>query len=145
VICFENIRSLSWQQWRIILLSLIFLPLCTLSLRAKGFASTRKRLLSKTNKSTVTNAESELAQAREITRAVDIAVNRVPFVANCLARSLVLCRFLQLAGVSCDLRFGADLSEVGFSAHAWVEHKGVALNDSQGVGSRFVPFGSSSD
>jgi len=54
-----------------------------------------------------------------------------PFVFSshevCFFRSLVLLRFLSLMGVGADWEFG--VRPLPFSAHCWVEHEGMVLND----------------
>ena len=45
----------------------------------------------------------------------------------CFFRSLVLLKFLSLMGVSANWEFG--VRPLPFSAHCWIEHDGMVLND----------------
>ena len=80
------------------------------------------------------------SRARQIARAVDLAARYGPYRANCLKRSLVLGYFLTKNDITCDLILGAEITDQGTAAHAWVEYFGVVLNDRQDVGQRFNAF-----
>jgi hypothetical protein len=43
-------------------------------------------------------------------------------------------------GLAADLRIGVGKPDGCFSAHAWVEHGGVAVNDGPDVDRRFAAF-----
>jgi len=83
--------------------------------------------------------------ARRAARAVNIAARYGPYRANCLKRSLVLDRWLHRQGIESQLKLGAGLVEGDLSAHAWVEHGGVVLNDHKDVGKRFNVFPTNAD
>ena len=70
-------------------------------------------------------------------RMVSVAAGRSPVAANCLPRSLVLAAVLRAQGVEGVLRQGFRKAADQFSAHAWVEHRGVPLNDTDDVGEMF--------
>ena len=80
----------------------------------------------------------QIEQARQASRAVAIAARYGPYRANCLKRSLVLLRVLRRRGVICELKLGAHLEGGDLSAHAWVQHDGIVLNDDQDIGDRFA-------
>jgi hypothetical protein len=134
----EKIKNLSWLEWRVIMAASLMLPLCALYLRLWGLNRTQEILCSNPVGLSDLPPERELAKALQIARAVDLTAIYGLYRANCLKRSLVLCRFLRGRGISCDLRIGADLSHGELSAHAWVEHAGVVLNDSDDVAQRFA-------
>jgi hypothetical protein len=136
----EKIRRLSWRQKQLVMSSLVLLPFCALSLKASGFAATKRRLVPQAKEPRSGNTSNSLDQAREIAAAVAIAAKFLPGLANCLARSLVLSRYLQIARIEHDLRLGGKTSGKDFSAHAWVEHEGSVLNDREDVAERFAPF-----
>ncbi|MBU2606416.1 MAG: lasso peptide biosynthesis B2 protein [Alphaproteobacteria bacterium] len=48
----------------------------------------------------------------------------------CFFRSLVLLKFLSLMGISANWEFG--VRPLPFSAHCWIEHDGIVLNDHLG-------------
>ncbi|GAB2686584.1 hypothetical protein GCM10027037_05690 [Mucilaginibacter koreensis] len=53
-----------------------------------------------------------------------------PFLkGRCLSRSLAMQYALLRRGVSTDLRIGVNIEKGIFDAHAWLERKGIILND----------------
>jgi len=63
------------------------------------------------------------------------------FHGKCLERSIVLWWFLQRRGFPAELQIGGRRTGAGFEAHAWVEIAGAVINDHDGVGQEFSPFG----
>jgi len=80
----------------------------------------------------------------EALRTCIVSINRTkrysPFPGNCLSQSLALARLLRRRGVTPTLRLGVRLAGPTFDAHAWVEHNGRVLNDTQDVHTRFTPL-----
>ena len=72
---------------------------------------------------------------------VNVAARHVPCPVTCLTRSLVLGWLLHRRGVATDLRIGVRLESGVLDAHAWLEYRGVPVNDRQDVGMHFAPFG----
>ena len=60
--------------------------------------------------------------------------------ARCLQRSIALCWLLDSRGVSPALRVGIRRSGDSIDAHAWVEHRGRIVNDTERVGVTFTAF-----
>lgn len=60
---------------------------------------------------------------------------------NCLSQSVTLWWLLHLRGIDTKLCIGIDRRSEQFSAHAWVEHHGVALNAGAAVRDNFATFG----
>lgn len=87
------------------------------------------------------DGEEPLARARRMQRLVEIAAHHGVTAGNCLSRSLTLLALLERAGLEGELRIGVSNPAQGFAAHAWVEHRGVVLNDGDDVGHRFTPIG----
>lgn len=81
-----------------------------------------------------------LARANAVARMVGAAARRSPARTNCLHRSVVLWWLLRRRGMASELRIGSRLRDDKLEAHAWVECSGEALNDSEDVHERFVPF-----
>ena len=79
-------------------------------------------------------------QARALARLVQGAAAWSLHRPTCLHRSLTLWWLLRRQGIASELRIGVRMQEGRFEAHAWVEYKGVALNDGLDVGSRFAAF-----
>ncbi|MFC1688477.1 lasso peptide biosynthesis B2 protein [Pseudomonadota bacterium] len=138
-------KNLSWLEWRIIMAASLLLPVCALCLRLWGLKRTQEMLCSDPTRPSDLPPEEAMAQALQIARAVDLTAMYGLYRANCLKRSLVLCRFLRGRCINCDLRIGADLSRGELFAHAWVEHAGIVLNDSPDVSERFATLGPDSD
>jgi hypothetical protein len=69
------------------------------------------------------SAESTLAEARRLARAVARTLALVPGDTRCLVRSLVVTRLLARRGIPGKLVIGAR-ADPDFLAHAWVEHAG---------------------
>lgn len=114
--------------------NLVLLPVVALLLRICGLARTmallerRKKRLGRT---------APVLAPREIARLVDApaALLRI----GCLSRSLVLWHGLRVRGIESEIRLGVSKrSDGGLSAHAWVEHEGLPLNDGQDVAERFA-------
>lgn len=80
---------------------------------------------------------SELS-SRRIAYAVAAVLERLPTDSRCLMRSLVLTRLMARRGLASSLVIGV-VTAPGFSAHAWVEHRGAAVLPNYGdVMSRLV-------
>lgn len=60
-------------------------------------------------------------------------LTRVPADSRCLIRSLVVLGLLARRGVETRLVIGVNL-DAGFTAHAWVERRGVALLSPESFG-----------
>ncbi|WP_158241497.1 lasso peptide biosynthesis B2 protein [Novosphingobium sp. TH158] len=63
------------------------------------------------------------------------------FRGNCLSQSVTLWWLLRLRGIDTKLCIGIDRRSEQFSAHAWVEHRGLALNAGAAVRDNFATFG----
>ena len=63
----------------------------------------------------------------------------------CLPVSIAVWRLLRFHGIECDLRIGVRRGEGQFEAHAWVEHGGIVLTDTQDVATRFTPLASAQE
>lgn len=88
--------------------------------------------------------------ARETAFALAIAIKAGPWWPRCLTRSLTLAWLLKQRGVPFVIRIGVpngaalkqENKPVAFSAHAWVEHDGIVLNDRPDIASQFSAFDS---
>jgi hypothetical protein len=70
-------------------------------------------------------------QVARLHRLVRLAGRLAPFGSTCLTRSLVLQRLLRARGVDAVLKIGALREGHSLRAHAWLEHGGRVLNDTQ--------------
>ena len=133
----RTFRALTWAQRGQLAQAWLLLPLAAVGLRLFGFRRLQALLL---RPAAAAPARDDLPAAQATARIVHSAARWSPIHASCLARSLVLCRLLRRQGLSATLRIGVAKPDGRFEAHAWVEHAGVALNDSQDVELRFAAF-----
>lgn len=73
-----------------------------------------------------------------VARAVAAAAAFYPGRAQCLEQSLALFLLLRRRRIAADLRIGVQ--PFPFSAHAWVEHDGRAINEVEDFVTRLAPF-----
>lgn len=96
----------------------------------------------------VTPAAKHAETAKETAFALAVATRAGPWWPQCLTRSLALARLLKRRGIPCVIRIGLPAGTsvnqqgkpVAFSAHAWVEHDHIVLNDRPDIASRFSAF-----
>ncbi|WP_354694184.1 lasso peptide biosynthesis B2 protein [Elongatibacter sediminis] len=132
----NTLRTLGWLDWLIFFQALWMLPWCALSLRYRSFQALYEQARSGMPTASPLTEDQQLALAHRVSEGVDRAAARGPYRANCLKRSLVLCRLLHKRGIPCEVKLGADLAASGFSAHAWVECSGTIIG-TQEPGQRF--------
>jgi hypothetical protein len=120
----------------------VFLPLVGASLRLRGYKKTQGWLQNKLDRRKITPLPlEEIASRLETTcRIIRAAEHYSLLPSSCLDRSLMLWYLLQKHGIAADLRIGVRKSDEKFEAHAWVEHDGVALNQSDGLHRHYAPF-----
>lgn len=133
--------QLTCAERRLLIKAFALLPLTALGLRALSFSRMQSVMsgpafISKN----VSAGENEQAQARLTARMVVIAANHGIYRASCLPRSLTLWSLLQRQGIESALRIGVRKAAGCLEAHAWVEHRGLPLNDSYDVCERFSAF-----
>ena len=134
----------AWRSWRQLsqqerfqsAQALLLLQFVALSLRLFGLgwvqASLDQITLRKPSRADFPTSET---LARNFQRAARWSL----LPASCLARSLVLCWLLRNQGLEADFRIGIAKINGQFSAHAWVEHKGMALSEDD-IDHQFVAF-----
>jgi Transglutaminase-like superfamily len=125
-----------------LLQSLALLPLTSLALWLLGFQRLRATL---TRLAPVGHASNRgdvelIRRARETARMVGTAARRGPYHATCLPRSLTLWWLLRSRRIDSDLCIGVRKDKGQFEAHAWVELRGLVLNDGSDVRERFMAF-----
>jgi hypothetical protein len=81
-----------------------------------------------------------LPQALRTARLYGAASRHLFFRPNCLERALALSFLLRRRGIAADLRFGARKDAERLEAHAWVEYRGVPLDEDLGEHRHFLPF-----
>ncbi len=114
----------------VFLRALVMLPLVSLSLRLRGFHSTRLTLQKTLRHSTPQMDSASLNKQVALTaHMVNAADRRGPVHPSCLAKSLTLWWLLGRQGITSRLRIGIRKENDKLQAHAWVEREGVALNE----------------
>ena len=126
----RRFRALERPAQRLFLRATVLLPLVTLSLRWRGFQTTRaalQRFLSNTNQERDT---AFVGKNTALTAHMVNAADRHGLVhPSCLAKSMTLWWLLGRQGISSHLRIGIRKEKEKFEAHAWVERNGAALNE----------------
>ena len=120
-------------------MSLVLLPLASLSIRVSGWRATMRRFDRLT--SHPTDDPLALMVAPDAARIVRVAATYGPFHGKCLSRSVVLHTLLRRMGVAADILLGVRRGDRGVEAHAWVEAGGCSLDDTV---TAFEPFRTSS-
>jgi hypothetical protein len=142
----QKLRRLNYSQWAVIACSPFVLWLNWHRLRGGGYQKTLELIPAVADSGAP--AEQQLLQAQETAYALSVALKFGPWKPRCLLRSLALCWFLARRGIPYDIRIGVPGDkrmtgpdrEVDFSAHAWVEHGGVVLNDRADIAAEFSIF-----
>ncbi|MCL1472309.1 lasso peptide biosynthesis B2 protein [Argonema antarcticum] len=134
----RKLKKLSWSELRLLVRSLMLLPLTAVCIKLFGF----RRLYAAIafTKKNWYHLEPIKKDIYVITRMVSLASNRGLYRPNCLQKSLVLWWLLRCQGIESDLRIGVRKQDGSLEAHAWVEYEGDVLNDSSDVKERFAPF-----
>jgi hypothetical protein len=128
-------HALFWRAFRL-------LPRVALSLRLRGYAQTEASLHSRSVAPPGrVLTEQEVAPAiAKTARMVRSASHLGPFQATCLAQSLTLWLLLQQQNISSAIKIGVRKNAGRLEAHAWVEHDGVAINETDAVHQHYAPF-----
>lgn len=121
--------------------TLVLLPLTVAGLRILGFRRTSGFLLSD---ETSAPGGANLPVAHSLACLVQRAAPWSALPANCLPRALVLCRLLRKRGLQAELRLGVGKADGEFAAHAWVEHAGTALGETDHSMRGYTSFESTS-
>ncbi len=140
-----QLQALTADDWRVLLVAMLLLPLIALALRLKGFKWTQALLSGQSKSTSPIPADDQAKMAQSIARMVAVAANHGPYRANCLKKSLVTWWLLEHRGIVTELKIGVNKEVEDFNAHAWVECQGKVLNESDDVGERFSAFGSHRD
>ena len=146
----QKIAALDASQWWVIVQSPFVLLLTWIRLRRHGFQKTLARIGTPPLSGIPAANQAELAKKTAF--ALAVAVRAGPWRPQCLLRSVALASLLIRRGIPCVVRIGVPVDRKSpqangwgdFRAHAWVEHAGIVLNDSQDVATRFSAFDSES-
>jgi hypothetical protein len=131
-----RLLALSPVERRVLGEALVLLAAACAGLKLAGLRRTRA-LLSRLARE---GRARETLDAQAIARLVAIAARHGPLRARCLSASLTLEALLRRHGLDGELRLGVRRHEGRFEAHAWIEHRGVALSDRAGPHAGFAAF-----
>jgi hypothetical protein len=123
----------------IFLRAALLLPLISLSLRTRGFGTTRttlQKLLSLSKQQTIDSRQYAELTARMVRAAVHHGVGHP----SCLEESLAVWWLLGRRGIASQLRIGIKKDSPKFEAHAWVELGGAPLNEPETAHQHYAAF-----
>jgi hypothetical protein len=118
----------------------LLLPPVTGVLKTAGHKRTR-RWLNRLPLASRTASEDTLDTALLIGRCVTLAANHTLLPSTCLSRSLVTWILLRRRGIEGNIQLGVAKQDGKVAVHAWIEHRGVPINDAPDVAAQFSPFG----
>ena len=132
---FAQLKTLSWSEWRLLLTSMLLLPLTALALHLFGFKRTQNFMsrFVHADRSVDFPEVNSLQEAKLVAHIVRVAAGHGIYRANCLKQSLVLWWLLQRRGIRADLRIGVQKIDGSLYAHSWVELNGSILLDSEEI------------
>jgi hypothetical protein len=139
----RKLRGLSWPERRLLLQAAVALPAVAALIRVKGLRRCQAllaRLTPAANGPAPQAGGSAESRARAVARVVTAAAAHGPYRANCLQQSVTLWWLLRRRGLESELRIGTRKNDGRFDAHAWVEFRGLALNESRDVHARYNAF-----
>jgi hypothetical protein len=134
---FSIYRALPAREQKVLLVSLVLLPLFWLGLRLAGLQRFQAWL---DRFPLARRAPLIQAEAAALGVAVNRAANLILGPATCLTRSLLLRWLLRRYGTTSDLRIGVCFEQGKLAAHAWVEIDGIPMNDRPEAVARFAAF-----
>jgi len=110
--------------------AIVLLPIVAVSLRWRGFRATQAMLERFVSNGSPSQDSAELDSRAALTAHMVSVADRTGLVnPSCLAKSLTLWWLLMRQGIAAELRIGIRKENEKMAAHAWVERKGVALNE----------------
>ena len=132
----NKVGGLSRDARRYLFQSVLLLPVIHFALLLLGYFRLRgamEKLISLKPIDTPVSETEILGRAREIARIVSIAAQHGLYKATCLRRSLLVWWFLRREDIQSEVCFGVRMIDHQLEAHAWVEYRGVVVNDSVDV------------
>lgn len=139
----RRFRKRPAEDRKLILRAALILPLTEIALRLFGFRRWKQLIehfAPPVPRRRILEPATQLEMAERIARAARSAERHGPATPNCLERSLTLWWLLRREGIEGELHIGARKNESRFEAHAWVELRGVILNDSSDIHQHYARF-----
>jgi len=126
----RRFSALEQTAQTLFLRAIVKLPLVALSLKFRGFETTRSALRKKASSATRQTDSLSLDKQIALTAHMVNAADRHGLVhPSCLVKSLTLWWLLGRQGIPSELRVGVRKEGGNLEAHAWVEREGIALNE----------------
>jgi len=138
----QRYRALDSEARRTFRRAAALLPVMKASLRLRGFKKTRESLEKRERQESSPPAQSGagLNQVLKTSRMVRAAAQYGFLRASCLEESLTLWYLLRKQGYAAKLRIGVRKAAEKFEAHAWVEHQGAPLNQTEELHRHYAAF-----
>ena len=137
---FQRYRKLDAESRKLFWRAVTLLPVVSRSLHKRGFQQTQEKLAKKLAGAAPMEKGATADTLEKTCRMVKAGVHYGLGHPTCLEQSLVLWYLLRERNISARLRVGVRKSAEKFEAHAWVEHDGVALNQSEEVHQHYAAF-----
>jgi hypothetical protein len=138
----KKFLHLSIRERQMFVQAVLLLPLIHLSLCLLGYHRlhkiTEKLIPIKEVKSSPSEADNTVYQAKEITRIVAIGAEHGFFQASCLRRTFLDWVFLRRNGIQSSICFGVRRIGQQLEAHAWLEYEGIVINDVASVQENYL-------
>jgi Transglutaminase-like superfamily len=118
---------------------MVLLPCVRVLLWTRGYRRTMRLLSSRVQQPRSADGSAGVPDpVAEIASAVTAVARLAPFLSRCLARSITIWWLCRRRGHDTDVLIGVAPPEDGrLPAHAWVEYRGVPLNDTADVRTRY--------
>ena len=139
----SRFRSFSLFDYYLLLRVAIMLPVVKIRLKFEGLNSVLLWAVGPSTRPRTTATDTTFRSVH-LGNIVNLVSAKGFYHANCLCRSLVLLRLMRREGFMGELRIGVAPEPNGSSsilnAHAWVEFRGVVINDHEHVASKHAVF-----
>ncbi len=140
---FQRYRELDPQARHLFWRAVFLLPWTAISLRLRGFNTTRAALQKHLPAAPAQIDNRPAAQVVQSTcRMVKAGAHYGITRPTCLGESLTLWYLLEKQGVAAVLRIGVRKASEKFEAHAWVEYADAALNQEEEPHQHYAAFDS---
>jgi Transglutaminase-like superfamily len=137
---FQRYRQLDPESRKLFWRAVMLLHVVSRSLHTRGFQRTKQELARQLAGTTPVTHGAAGETLQKTCRMVRAGAHYGLGHPTCLEQSLVLWYLLQERNISASLRIGVRKSAEKFEAHAWVEHDGIALNQSEEVHQHYAAF-----
>mgnify|MGYP001765438987 CR=1 FL=1 len=133
----STFRALSGREQKVLLASIVLLPVFWSGLRIAGL----QRFQTWLGRFQIGGGNSiSHSEAAALGVAVNRAASRVLGPSCCLTRSLMLWWWLRRYGMNSDLCIGVRFESGELRAHAWVALGGIPINDRPDVVAQYAAF-----